>query len=138
MHKSPAIAVDGIIILEGQLVLVKRRNPPFKGMYALPGGFVELGECLEDAVIREVLEETGLNTKVKKLIGVYSDPDRDPRGHTVSVVFELEHMSGKLKAGDDAVGVSKFDFNKLPKLAFDHEKIMSDFLKTQSSRVMTV
>jgi 8-oxo-dGTP diphosphatase len=129
MHKSPALAVDAIILLDGQLVLVNRKNPPFKGTYALPGGFVELGESVEDAVVREVFEETGLRAKVKRLVGVYSDPDRDPRGHTVSVVFELEYLSGKLKAGDDAAGVSKFDLKDLPKLAFDHEKIIRDFLK---------
>jgi len=128
MHKSPALAVDAIILLDGQLVLVRRKNPPFKGAYALPGGFVELGERVEDATVRETLEETGLKTKVKKLVGVYSDPGRDPRGHTVSVVFELTYVSGKLKAGDDAAGVSRFDLRKLPKLAFDHESIIKDFL----------
>ena len=129
MRGSPALAVDGIILLDGQLVLVRRKNPPFKGTYALPGGFVEVGESVEDAVVRELFEETGLKGKIKRLVGVYSDPDRDPRGHTVSLVFELEYLSGKLRAGDDAAGVSKFDLSKLPKLAFDHEKIIRDFLR---------
>ncbi len=128
MRESPNLTVDGIVIIGGKIVLIERRNPPFKGMYALPGGFVEHGETVEKAVLREVEEETGLITKVKRLLGVYSEPGRDPRGHTVSVVFVLDKVSGELKAGDDASAVKIFDFNGLPELAFDHGKIINDYL----------
>ena len=89
---------------------------------------MELGETVESAVIREVQEETGLLTKVKRLVGVYSDQDRDPRGHTVSVVFELDVVGGELRAGDDADSAETFDPNNLPELAFDHEKIIRDYI----------
>lgn len=128
MHESPSLTVDGIVLLEGQIVLIKRKNPPFRGMYALPGGFVEYGETAENAVVREVEEETGLKTKVNRLLGVYSAPDRDPRGHTVSVVFELDAQDGELKGGDDAAAADTFSLESLPELAFDHGKIISDYL----------
>ena len=131
MHTSPALTVDGIVIYDGKIVLIKRKNPPFQGTYALPGGFVEHGETVERAVVREVKEETGLKTSIKRLVGVYSDPDRDPRGHTVSVVFELEVRGGSLVGGDDAVSAEAFEFDKLPELAFDHLKIIEDFLQSE-------
>jgi 8-oxo-dGTP diphosphatase len=129
MHKSPALAVDGMVVYEDKIVLVKRKDPPFQGKYALPGGFVEVGETVETAVVREVEEETGLRTSVKRLVGVYSDSDRDPRGHTVSVVFELEVISGGLKGGDDAISAEVFDIDALPEMAFDHAVIIKDFLQ---------
>jgi 8-oxo-dGTP diphosphatase len=128
MEGPPALTVDGIIIIEGKIVLIKRRNPPFQGMYALPGGFVEHGETVENAVLREVEEETSLKTEIKRLLGVYSEPGRDPRGHTVSVVFVLDKIGGELKAGDDASSVKLSDLNELPELAFDHGKIINDYL----------
>jgi len=128
MRKSPSLTVDGIVILEDKLVLIKRARPPFEGMYALPGGFVEYGETVEEAVVREVREETGLGTTIKGLVGVYSDSDRDPRGHTISVVFELEVIDGELKGGDDAASAELFMLDNLPKLAFDHEKIIHDLV----------
>jgi len=126
-HQSPRLTVDGIIIYDDQIVLIKRKIPPFEGLYALPGGFVEAGETVETAVVREVEEETGLVTAIKRLVGVYSEPDRDPRGHTVSVVFELEVRGGELKAGDDAATAELFDCDNLPELAFDHGKILMDY-----------
>jgi 8-oxo-dGTP diphosphatase len=128
---KPSLTVDGIVIQNKKLVLIKRANPPFKGKYALPGGFVEYNETVEDAVMREMEEETGLKTKIKSLLGVYSDPTRDPRGHTVSVVFELSVRGGKLKSGSDAKEAQLFTMDKIPKLAFDHDKIVGDFLKKQ-------
>lgn len=128
MRESPALTVDGIVLFDGQIVLIQRKNPPFQDMYALPGGFVEVGETVENAVIREIEEETGLKTKIKRLVGVYSDPDRDPRGHTVSAVFELEVKGGELKGGDDASSAKIFKFDKMPVLAFDHDKIIRDYL----------
>ena len=110
------------------ILLIKRRNPPFKNKWALPGGFVEYGEKTENAVIREVYEETGLKTKVIELIGVYSDPNRDPRGHTISIVYLLEVINGKLLSGDDASDVKYFNMKQLPDLSFDHEQIIKNDL----------
>lgn len=126
---KPSLTVDGIIIYKDKLVLIRRANPPFEGKYALPGGFVEYNEKVEDTVVREMEEETGLKTEIKGLIGVYSDPKRDPRGHTVSVVFEMNVIGGKMKSGSDAEDVDLFPFNKIPRLAFDHDVIVGDFLK---------
>jgi len=127
--KSPKLTVDGIIIKDGKILLVKRKNDPFKGKWALPGGFVEYGEKTEDAVAREVLEETGLKTTVDKTIGVYSDPNRDPRGHTITVVYRLDIRGGELKSGDDASDAKFFDMNQLPELSFDHDKIIENVLR---------
>lgn len=129
MFKCPYLAVDGVIISKDRLLLVKRLNSPFKGCYALPGGFVEYGETVENAVKREIQEETGITTKIRKLVGVYSDPKRDPRGHVVTIVYALQVVSGTLQAGDDAQAVKWFDLNNLPKLAFDHSKIVKDAIK---------
>jgi 8-oxo-dGTP diphosphatase len=126
--KSPNLTVDGIIFRDNTILLIKRKHEPFKGKWALPGGFVEYGETTEKAVIREIFEETGMETKVKSLLGVYSDPNRDPRGHTVSVVYLLDELGGKLKGGDDASEAKFFQENQLPELSFDHEKIIKDYL----------
>jgi 8-oxo-dGTP diphosphatase len=124
---SPCLTIDGIIIYKNRIVLVKRKNPPFKDCFALPGGFVDYGETVEDAVVREVKEETGLETKIKNIFGVYSDPERDPRGHTVTIVYCLKVIGGKMKPSSDAVSVKLFSLNDLPELAFDHQKILEDF-----------
>ena len=128
-YKSPKIAVDGIVIKYQQILLIKRKNPPFKGKWALPGGFVDYDERTEDAVVRELLEETGLKTKILDLIGVYSDPKRDPRGHVISAVYLMEVIDGKLKGGDDAADARFFNLNELPELAFDHDMIIEDAKK---------
>lgn len=126
-YKKPSLTVDGILVENGKIVLIKRAREPFKGMYALPGGFVEYGEKTEDAIVREFKEETGLDVQVSRLFGVYSDPERDPRDHTVTVVYELQKIGGKLRGGDDASQAALFPLNALPPLAFDHEKIMEDY-----------
>ena len=128
-YKSPKLAADGIILENGKILLIKRRNEPFKGKWALPGGFVEYGEKVEDAAVREVFEETGLNTKIMDLVGIYSDPNRDPRGHVVSAVFLLKVLDGDLKGGDDAVDAKFFDLDQLPELSFDHDLVIKDVLK---------
>ncbi|UCH90294.1 MAG: NUDIX hydrolase [Thermoplasmata archaeon] len=125
----PAITVDGVIIKDRKILLIQRKNEPFKGSYALPGGFVDYKEPVEDAVVREVEEETGLQTKIKRMIGVYSAPDRDPRGHTISVVYEMAIKGGKVKAGSDAKSLKWFKLNELPKVAFDHKDIIYDSIK---------
>ena len=124
--KCITLTVDAIIPYKGGIVLIKRKNEPFKEYYALPGGIVEYGERVEDAAVREVKEETGLECRVKKLVGVYSDPNRDPRGHFVSICFLMEVIGGELKASSDAEDVKVFKLGDLPKLAFDHEKMIKD------------
>ncbi len=124
--KCITLTVDAIIPYKGGIVLVRRKNEPFKGKYALPGGIVEYGERVEDAAVREAEEETGLKCKVEKLVGVYSDPNRDPRGHFVSICFILVPVGGELKAGSDAEDVKVFKLEELPELAFDHEKMIKD------------
>ena len=123
----PRLAVDSLILIDGKMLLVRRGHGPFKGRCALPGGFVEYGETTEQAVRREVMEETGLKTKVSRLFGVYSAPDRDPRGHTVSVVYEMKRIGGKMKSGSDAAGLKLVPLSNVPKLAFDHSEIVADF-----------
>ena len=128
-YKNPSITADGILLKDKQILLIQRKNDPFKGKWALPGGFVEYGEKTEDTVVREVFEETGLKTKIRGLVGVYSDPKRDPRGHTITVAYVLEITGGTLKAGDDASDVKFFNVNKLPTLSFDHEIIINDAIQ---------
>jgi len=129
MRRSPSLAVDIIIFFDNKLVLIKRGRDPFKDFFALPGGFVGYGEAVENAATREAKEETGLDVKKLTILGVYSKPDRDPRGHTVSVVFH-GIGNGIPKAGDDAKELFLFDMNHIPKnLAFDHSIILRDFLE---------
>jgi len=134
--KFTKLTTDGVIIKNGKIVLIKRKNEPFKGKWALPGGFVEFGEKVEDAVVREVKEETGVTTKIKDILGIYSDPKRDPRGHTVSIVFLLEIITGELIADDDAESVKFYDLNKLPKLSFDHDLIIKDAIRRLKINVL--
>jgi 8-oxo-dGTP diphosphatase len=128
-YKSPSLAVDGVIIKDNQILLIKRKNDPYKDKWAIPGGFVEYGERTEEAVLREVKEETGLEAKIGSLVGVYSDPKRDPRKHVVSVAYLLKDIIGVEKGGDDAKEAKWWNVNKLPELAFDHHYIISDALK---------
>ena len=125
LPQTPSLTVDAIILLKNRLVLVKRKNPPYKGNFALPGGFVAIGESTEKAVIRESFEETCLLVEIVKLVGVYSDPQRDPRGHLVSVCY-LAKGSGSLKSGSDASSAELFDLESIPELAFDHNKMIND------------
>ncbi len=120
------LVVDVIIRTPGGVVLVKRRNEPYKGRWALPGGFVCYGERVEDTAAREVREETGLRVKLGKLVGVYSDPKRDPRGHVVSVCFSARRAGGRLRASSDAQDVKIFKRIPWRDLAFDHARILKD------------
>ncbi len=128
-YKSPNLTVDGVVIDHDSLLLIQRKNHPYQGKWALPGGFVEYNEKTTDAVIREVYEETGLKTKIKTLVGVYSDPSRDPRGHTVSVVYLLKKNGGDLHADDDAAQARFYPIKDIPNLAFDHDNIIKDAIK---------
>jgi 8-oxo-dGTP diphosphatase len=125
--RKPSVTCDGIVHREGKVVLIRRRNDPFKGSYALPGGFVNYGESLENCVVREVHEETGLRVQIVRLLGVYSAPGRDPRGHFVTAVYELRPTSGTLRAGDDASSAEWVPLDGLPEMAFDHGAILADF-----------
>ena len=128
MHRNPALAVDVAVIEGNKILLVKRGHPPHQGEWALPGGFVEYGETSETAAKREVQEETGIVIELSAILGVYSDPDRDPRGHTVSVVFVGKMVSGQLQGGDDAADAKWHSINDLheEQLAFDHGMIVQD------------
>ncbi|NPV61808.1 MAG: NUDIX hydrolase [Methanotrichaceae archaeon] len=125
--KTPLLAADAVILYAEGLVLIRRDNPPFEGCYALPGGFVEVGETVEEAAKREAREETGLDIELLGLVGIYSDPGRDPRGHVVSAAY-LAQGRGEMKVGSDARSVAVFSLDDLPSLAFDHQKIISDAL----------
>jgi 8-oxo-dGTP diphosphatase len=126
--KTPMLAADALILFDEGIVLIRRENPPYQGYYALPGGFVEVGETVEEAARREAKEETGLDIILLKLVGVYSKPDRDPRGHVVSICY-LAQGRGDLLAGSDARYAEVFDPEDLPPLAFDHAQIIRDGLE---------
>jgi len=125
---GPFTTVDAIIEINGGIVIIKRSNPPFG--WALPGGFVDYAESLEEAVIREAKEETGLELTAIKQFHTYSDPNRDPRFHTIGTVFIAE-AKGKPKAGDDAAGLKVVNLSEIENLefAFDHKKIIQDYMK---------
>jgi len=126
---SPRLAVDIIIKYpDGEIVLVKRGVEPFKGMWAIPGGGVELGETVEQAAVREAKEETGLEITLNRVAGVYSDPHRDPRGHTVSIVYLATPIGGTLKADTDAAEAVKIRNYHHLDFAFDHRQILEDIL----------
>jgi 8-oxo-dGTP diphosphatase len=126
LPRTPALCVDCVVIdARGWLLLVRRRNPPFKGQHALPGGFVDIGETVEDACRRELKEETGVSAGRLRLIGVYSDPRRDPRGHSCSVAFLARVGRARAKAGDDAAAAEWVEHWSQAPLAFDHAKIVA-------------
>lgn len=124
-HRSPSIAVDGVLTDGTSVLLIKRKNDPFKGHWALPGGFVNYGESVESAVIREIREETGLVIFAPVLVGVFSDPTRDPRGHVVSCAFLCNHTLEDYAPGSDASDAKLFELSDLPdNMAFDHLSII--------------
>lgn len=126
--ETPALTADAIIRLDDdptRIVLVERGSPPY-GL-ALPGGFVDVGECAEAAAVREAREETGLEITLCELLGLYSEPSRDPRGHTASAVY-VANGRGLPNAGDDASAVRVVDVrDRSIKLAFDHARILGDY-----------
>ena len=135
----PMLVVDGILIENGksglQVCLVKRSTGPFKNYWALPGGFVDKGETLQHAIVREVFEETGLRAKVLGFVNIYDSPKRDPRGHAVSIAFLLKRTGGRMKTSNETSEVKFFPESKLPKnIAFDHTIIIRDALEAYKRR----
>jgi 8-oxo-dGTP diphosphatase len=126
-YKSPSVTVDCVAFdARDRLLLIRRRNPPFAGQFALPGGFVDYGETTEAAARRELMEETGLTARDLRLVGVYSDPNRDPRGHTVGIAYLTTVDAGAPIAGDDAAEAEFRDDWRALDLAFDHNEIVRD------------
>lgn len=125
------MATDAVILIDESLLLIKRKNEPYRGMYALPGGFLEEGETLEECVLREAKEETGLDCRIDALIGVFSDVDRDSRGRTISAAYLLRPLSGDQTpvAGGDAIGIKLVPLSEIEeiKLGFDHARIIKKF-----------
>jgi O-acetyl-ADP-ribose deacetylase (regulator of RNase III)/ADP-ribose pyrophosphatase YjhB (NUDIX family) len=132
LQNGPFTTVDAIIEINEGIVVIERSNPPFG--FALPGGFVDYGESLEDAVKREAKEETSLDLTELKQFHTYSEPNRDPRFHTIGTVF-IAKAKGEPKAGDDAKGLKVVKLSEIAKLdfAFDHKKIIQDYLKYKNA-----
>jgi 8-oxo-dGTP diphosphatase len=126
---GPALTADAVWVDRGRVLLVRRGRPPFRGRWALPGGFVELRETVEEAVERELLEETGLRGRAAGLVGVYSGPDRDPRKPTTTVAYLIRGRVRRPTAGDDAAGAAWVPVAATGPLAFDHGEILSDALR---------
>jgi ADP-ribose pyrophosphatase YjhB (NUDIX family) len=133
-HKNPIPTVDTIIQRDSQILFVKRKRDPFKEHFVFPGGFVNEGEKVEDAALREVKEETSLSVELVDILGVYSDPSRDPRGHIMSTVFIgkiSDNDKNEAKAGDDAGAIQWIDLEDVDNksFGFDHKTIISDYKK---------
>lgn len=135
-YPRPSVCVDIIVLCKSEdqtyILLIERKHPPFEKCWALPGGFVEMDETLEQSAIRELNEETGLQLQKLKQFATYGDPGRDPRGRTVSVIY-YSYIEKQItpNAGDDASNAKWINVNNLPALAFDHKKIIEDFLQLQ-------
>jgi 8-oxo-dGTP diphosphatase len=130
-RRQPRLTVDAWIEdPRGRVLLVRRGRAPFRGRWAFPGGFCEWGETTEESCAREALEETGLKVRIGDVLGVYSDPHRDPRGHTVSVLYDAKPVEGTARGGDDASDARWFTPGELAKLdlAFDHHEIVREQL----------
>ena len=130
-YRNPALTTDAVWLRNGRVLLVRRRHPPFQGEWALPGGFVELRETVEETVVRELFEETGLRARPWKLVGVYSGPDRDPRRPTTTVAFVMRGRGGRPTGGDDAEAAAWVPIPSARPLAFDHERILKDAVRLQ-------
>jgi 8-oxo-dGTP diphosphatase len=128
--KHPSLTVDCVVFdPSGRLLLIRRKHPPFPGQYALPGGYVEYGETTEQAAARELAEETGLVAANMSLVGVYSDPQRDPRGHVVSIAYRIAVTAHDPHATDDAADAAFVANWQDLDLAFDHRKIVDDAVR---------
>jgi 8-oxo-dGTP diphosphatase len=126
---GPRLTVDAVWLHRGRILLVRRGRPPFQGHWALPGGFVELDETVEEAVARELREETGLSATPVAIVGVYSGPDRDPRGSTTTIAFRMRGQARGPVGGDDAQAARWVPISEARGLAFDHDRIVRDALR---------
>jgi len=136
-YKQPITVVDVVVCADHELLLIRRGKEPHKGKWALPGGHIEYGkETLEEAAVRELKEETGLKVKVSDLhlLRNYSHPKRDPRDHYITHVYMVDWWKVKLRPGDDAGEAKWFDYEQLPKLAFDHQEILHDYYLSRGWR----
>lgn len=130
-YKIPSLTADIFIFDDNyNFILIKRKNNPYKDYWALPGGFVEYGESVETAAIREAKEETSIDVELVDLVNVYSKPDRDPRGHTITVAYTAKGNLNSMKADSDANDIKIFKYDDLDKIniAFDHAQIIKDCL----------
>lgn len=134
-HRNPVPTVDVILQRDSTVLMIRRKKDPFKNQLALPGGFVNEGETVEEAIKREAKEETSLEIEPIDILGVYSDPKRDPRKHILSVVFAGIIVGGREKAGDDAAGIEWVELAGIEKqeLAFDHALILRDYRQWKGS-----
>jgi ADP-ribose pyrophosphatase YjhB (NUDIX family) len=134
-YSNPTPAVDAILQRDSKVLMVRRKKDPFKGQLALPGGFVNEGETAEDAMKREAMEETSLEVEPIDILGVYSDPKRDPRKHIMTVVFVGIIVGGSGKAGDDAASIEWVELGDIERqqVAFDHTMILRDYRKWKAS-----
>jgi len=137
-YPRPALTVDIIVINKDdmdKILLIKRKNEPFKDFWALPGGFIDIDEELTESALRELQEETGISDIKLRQFGTYGKLGRDPRGRTISVVYYgyLTNYNQDIMANDDAKDLDWFSLNNLPALAFDHKEIISDFMEYQKS-----
>ena len=127
--RNPLITVDALIEIDGGIILIKRKNPPYG--WAIPGGFVDYGETLEEAVVREAKEETCLDINIIRQFHTYSDPGRDPRHHTVTTMF-IASATGTPRAEDDAQDIGIFTRDTLPEdMAFDHRQVLEDYFNNK-------
>ena len=132
--ESPSVMVDAVVIENEKLLLVTRKKDPFKGFLTFPGGKVDEGEKVEDAVKRELREETSLDIEPTDILGVYSDPSRNPRGHRISVAFIAKVISGEAKPSSDAESIEWLSVNEIKELGFDHNKILKDYQIWRSAK----
>jgi 8-oxo-dGTP diphosphatase len=139
-YPRPMVSVDAVVLREREgrleVLLIRRGKPPFEGMHALPGGFVEMDEDLREAAARELREETGLDGVALEQLAAFGRPDRDPRGRCISIAFvgRLEQDDAPVTAGDDAADVAWRDTAELPPLAFDHDEIIARALEARAPK----
>lgn len=135
-YPRPSVTVDIIVLKEDkedlQILLIERKNEPFKDMWALPGGFIDIDEEIKTAAYRELKEETSISDIKLSQFKTYGKVGRDPRGRTISIIYSgiLQNINQKIEAGDDAKNLNWFSFKNLPNLAFDHFDIVNDYINT--------
>lgn len=135
LRSMPVLAVDGVLLKDEKVLLIKRKSDPFSGSWVLPGGMLKYGETLEEGVVREFEEETKVMVRIKSIINVYSHPHRDPRGHIVAIAYICDSVAGDIEERvEDNPNLELFDLNKLPNnMGFDHKKIIEDAIKVRKA-----